>query len=131
MAVIQTDLSNLTTEELCQRVDNCSLACTKLNDDCILSFCAIISEESNFDVDKQLLFKTCWNIYSWLRQSMRNLMFLRFNYDDIILVDLDSDKLYKLIELLKEELLIVYSFYPLEYIEIKRYLEVFYLMSKE
>ena len=131
MAVIQTDLSNLTTEELCQRVDNCSLACTKLNDDCILSICAIISEESNFDVDKQLLFKTCWNIYSWLRQSMRNLMFLRFNYDDIILVDLDSDKLYKLIELLKEELLIVYSFYPLEYIEIKRYLEVFYLMSKE
>lgn len=63
MTVIQTDLSNLTTKELCQRIDNCSQAYIKLNDDCILSFCTIISEQSNFNVDKQLLFKTCCNIY--------------------------------------------------------------------
>lgn len=131
MTVIQTDLSNLITEELCQKIDNCSQACVKLNDDCILSFCAIISEQSNFDVDKQLLLETCWNIYSWLRQSMKHLMFLSFSYSDVILVDLDRDKLYELINLLKKQLVIVYSFYPLEFIEIERYLEAFYLMAKE
>ena len=36
----------------------------------------------------------------------------------MISIDLDSDKLYKLINLLKEQLLIVYYFYPLEYIKI-------------
>lgn len=86
MIVIETDLSNLTTKELCEKIENCLLASTKLNDDCLISFCNIVVEELNVNADKELLFKTCWNIYSWLRQSMEKLIFLKFNSNNIILV---------------------------------------------
>lgn len=128
MTQITVDLSNLTNKELCERINNCLLASTKLNDDCLLSFCRIVTDEFEFDVDRELLFKTCWNIYSWLRQSMEHLMFFKFNSKNVIVVDLNKVQLDKLTDYLKEKLLIVYSFYPLEYIEVERYLEVFRLM---
>ena len=131
MTQVKTDLSNLPIQELCERINFCLLASTKLKDDCLVSFCSIAADEFDYSFDKQILFQTCWNIYSWLRQSMRLLMFLRFNPKNVILVDLDKLQLCKLIKLLKQQLSVVYSFYPQEYIEIERYLEVFYLMSQE
>ncbi|MGB3654313.1 MAG: hypothetical protein WBA41_24320 [Rivularia sp. (in: cyanobacteria)] len=47
-----------------------------------------------------------------------DLMFLKFNIENVIVVDLNKVQLEKLIDSLKEELLVVYSFYPKEYIEI-------------
>ncbi|WP_414620838.1 hypothetical protein [Calothrix sp. CCY 0018] len=131
MTQIKTDISDLPTRELCRRIDNCLEASTKLNDDCLLSFCSITADELDYDVDWYLFFQSCWNIYSWLRQSMKCLIFLRFKPNNIILFDLDRIQLYDLINKLKEQLLIVYSFYPEEYDEVERYLEVFYLMSQE
>lgn len=131
MTQITTDLSNLTNKEICEKINNCLLASTKLNNDCLLSFCSIVTEEFEFDVDRELLFQTCWNIYSWLRQSMKHLIFLKFNIENVIVVDLNKVQLGKLIDSLKEELLVVYSFYPKEYTEVERYLEVFRLMTQE
>ena len=59
MEQVKTDLSNLPTKELCERIDNCLLASEKFNDDCLLSFCYITVDQLDCDVDKQLLFHTC------------------------------------------------------------------------